>query len=102
MMAICVTPKSAWSTAMPKPKTWAENGRVKRLLMYVENQPYAYLELEDTIAPQYFTLPPDTMKAADGVEIHFQFVIEDVYAGTTYEDTCLTGLVIDFMGRRSH
>ena len=42
------------------------------------------------------------MKAADGVEIHFQFVIEDVYAGTTYEDTCLTGLVIDFMGRRSH
>lgn len=83
-------------------KTWAENGRVKRLLMYVENQPYAYLELEDSINPQYFTLPFDTIKAADGVDIHFRFVIEEVYAGTTYEDTCLTGLVVDFMGRRSH
>lgn len=83
-------------------KTWAENGRVKRLLMYVEGRPYARLELEDTLYPQYFTLPVDTIKAADGVDIHFTFEIEDVYAGTTYEDTCMTGLVIDFMGRRGH
>ncbi len=44
----------------------------------------------------------DTIKAADSVEIHFQFTIEEVYAGTKYDDTCLTGLVIDFMGRRGH
>lgn len=81
---------------------WKENGRVKRLLMYVEDRPYAYLELEDTMNPQYFTLPADAIKAADGVEIHFQFVIEEVYEGTKYEDTCLTGLVMDFMGRRGH
>lgn len=81
---------------------WEENGRVKRLLMYVEDHPYAYLELEDTMNPQYFTLPADAIKAADGVEIHFQFVIEEVYEGTKYEDTCLTGLVMDFMGRRGH
>lgn len=78
---------------------WEENGRVKRLLMYVENKPYAYLELEDTIYPQYFILPVDAIKAADGVDVHFQFVIEDVYPGTKYEDTCLTGLVVEFMGR---
>lgn len=83
-------------------KTWEENGRVKRLLMYVENEPFAYLELEDTIKPQYFTLPVDAVKAADGVEIHFRFVIEDVYPGTKYEDTCLTGLVVEYMGRRGH
>ena len=35
-------------------KTWEENGRVKTLLMYVEDQPYAYLELEDILKPQYF------------------------------------------------
>ena len=44
----------------------------------------------------------DTIKAADSVEIHFQFAIEEVYAGTKYDDTCLTGLVIDFMGLRGH
>ena len=83
-------------------KAWEENGRVKRLLMYVEDQPFAYLDLEDTIYPQYFTLPVDAIKAADGVDIHFRFVIEDVYPGTKYEDTCLTGLVVEFMGRRGH
>lgn len=83
-------------------KTWEENGRVKRLLMYVEDKPYAYLELEDTIYPQYFLLPPDDIKVAEGDEITFRFVIEDVYAGTVYEDTCLTGLVMEFTGRRGH
>jgi len=83
-------------------KVWEENGRIKRLLMYVEDCPYAYLELEDTMNPQYFTLPTDAIKAADGVETHFRFVIEEVYEGTKYEDTCLTGLVMDFMGRRGH
>lgn len=83
-------------------KTWAENGRVKRLLMCVEGRPYACLELEDTINPQYFTLPFDAIKAADSVEIDFEFTIEEIYAGTKYDDTCLTGLVIDFMGRRGH
>lgn len=83
-------------------KTWVENGRVKRLLMCVEEHPYAYLELEDTINPQYFTLPFDAIKAADSVGIDFEFTIEEIYAGTKYDDTCLTGLVIDFMGRRGH
>ncbi len=83
-------------------KAWEENGRVKRLLMYVEDKPYACLELEDTIYPQYFKLPTDAIKAAQGVDVHFRFVIEDVYKGTKYEDTCLTGLIVDFMGRRGH
>ena len=83
-------------------KTWEENGRIKRLLMYVEDEPYAYLELEDTIYPQYFLLPPDDIKVAEGDEITFRFVIEDVYPGTTYEDTCLTGLVMEFTGRHGH
>ncbi len=83
-------------------KLWEENGRVKRLLMYVEDQPYAYLELEDTIRPQYFSLPVNDIKAAQGVDVHFKFVIEEVYPGTKYQDTCLTGLVAEYMGRRGH
>lgn len=83
-------------------KTWEENGRVKRLLMYVEDKPYAYLDLEDTLYPQYFKLPINDIKAADCVDVHFKFVIEDIYSGTKYEDTCLTGLQIEFIGRHSH
>ncbi len=83
-------------------KTWEENGRVKRLLMYVEEKPYAYLELEDTIYPQYFQLPWEDIMSVDGGEITFRFVIEDVYQGTVYDDTCLTGLVVEFTGRHGH
>ena len=83
-------------------KTWEENGRVKRLLMYVEDKPYAYLDLEDTILPQYFLLPEDDIKVLNGGTLECRFEIVDVYAGTTYEDTCLTGLVMEFRGRHSH
>lgn len=83
-------------------KTWEENGRVKRLLMYVEDKPYAYLELEDTIYPQYFELPWEDIMSVDGGEITFRFVIEDVYPGILYNDTCLTGLVVEFTGRHGH
>ena len=83
-------------------KTWEENGRIKTLLMYVGDTPYAYLELEDTIYPQYFLLPPNDIMVAEGDEITFHFVIKDVYPGTRYEDTCLTGLVMEFTGRHGH
>ena len=83
-------------------KTWDENGRVKTLLMYVEDKPYAYLELEDTYKPQYFGLPEEDIKAVDGGEIFFRFEITDVYPGSKYEDTCLTGLALEFSGRFGH
>ena len=77
-------------------KVWQENGRVKTLLMYVYDQPYARLELEDTINPQYFTIPQGDIRVTNGDEVSFKFVIEDVYPGTMYEDTCITGIVVDF------
>lgn len=83
-------------------KTWEENGRVKKLLMKVEGKPYAYLELEDTILPQYYTLPEDDIKVLNGEMIEFEFVIEEVYPGSVYEDTCLTGIVMEFTGRFAH
>lgn len=83
-------------------KTWEENGRVRTLLMYVEDRPYAYLELEDILKPQYFELPEGDILAADGGEISFRFEIVDVYPGTKYDDTCLTGLALEFSGRFGH
>lgn len=84
------------------PKTWEENGRVKRMLMYVEDRPYAFLELEDTILPQYFALPEDDIKVLNGGMLEVRFEILEVYPGSLYEDTCLTGLVMEFTGRYAH
>ncbi|MBO5055243.1 MAG: leucine-rich repeat protein [Lachnospiraceae bacterium] len=83
-------------------KTWEENGRIKKLLIKVEGKTYAYLELEDTILPQYYTLPEDDIKVLNGEMIEFEFVIEEVYQGSVYEDTCLTGIVMEFTGRYAH
>ena len=65
-------------------------------MMYVYDQPYARLALEDTINPQYFTIPQGDIRVSNGAEVTFKFVIEDVYPGTMYEDTCITGIVVDF------
>lgn len=83
-------------------KTWEENGRIKRLKMYVEDKLYAYLDLEDTILPQYFSLPEGDIKVLSGGMIEVRFEIAEVYPGSVYEDTCLTGLVMEFSGRHAH
>lgn len=77
-------------------EVWQENGRVKTFMLYVNDQPYARLALEDTINPQYFTIPQGDIRVANGGEVTFKFVIEDVYSGTMHEDTCITGIVVDF------
>lgn len=83
-------------------KTWEENGRIRRLNMYVEDKLYACLELADTILPQYFTLPEEDIKVLSGGMIEVRFEIAEVYPGSVYEDTCLTGLVMEFSGRHAH
>lgn len=83
-------------------ETWKQNGRVKKLLLYVEDRPYAYLELADTIQPQYFELPEDDIKVINGGMLEARFEILEVYPGSVYEDTCLTGLIMEFTGRYAH
>ena len=70
--------------------------------MYVEDKLYAYLDLEDTILPQYFSLPEGDIKVLSGGMIEVRFEIAEVYPGSVYEDTCLTGLVMEFSGRHAH
>lgn len=81
---------------------WQENGRVKSLKMYYEDEYMGLITLEDTINPQFIDVTPVQMKVGNGFEANFRFEIAEVYEGTKYEDTCLTGIVIDFDGKYAH
>ena len=79
-------------------KLWKENSRVKTLLMYVDGTPYAYLELEDTIQPQFFNVwENDTFELKPSQEFKLKFEIVEVYEGTKYEDTAITYLDVQFL-----
>ena len=60
------------------------------------------IELEDTIDPQYVDIAPLQMKVGNGFDASFRFEITEVYEGSKYEDTCLTGIIIDFTGIYAH
>jgi len=79
---------------------WRNNSRVKTLKMYVNGELRGYIELEDTITPQYFALYD--ISGISAVETIFRFEIEDVYAGRLYDDTCLTGISFGFTGFHVH
>ena len=42
------------------------------------------------------------MKVGNGFDADFRFEIAEVYEGSKYEDTCLTGIIIDFNGIFAH
>ncbi|MGN0430326.1 MAG: NADase-type glycan-binding domain-containing protein [Acetatifactor sp.] len=81
---------------------WKENGRVKTFRVYYEGEYLGEMTLLDTRQPQYIDLTPFQLQVANGDEATFQFEIAQVYEGTTYENTCITGMVIDFDGRAGH
>ena len=69
-------------------KTWEENSRVKTLLMYVEDMPYAYLELEDTYKPQYFELPEGDIMAVENIKGKFLVVSKNFFNSTEQAVLC--------------
>ena len=77
-------------------KLWEENARVKTLKMYVDDRPFALLELIDcfefqTIALEKVMLPQQTV-------MKFRFEIVEVYPGTKYKDTAISELLFDGVG----
>jgi hypothetical protein len=58
--------------------------------MYVNNKPYAILELEDTSAQQIFTIEPLRSNNKDDLILRFEII--DVYKGIKYDDTVITEL----------
>jgi hypothetical protein len=75
-------------------KAWKKNSRVKTIKMYVNNTPYAILNLKDTKAEQTFTVEP-LGRRTDGKDLILKFEIVDVYKGTKFDDVVITELFFD-------
>lgn len=83
-------------------KKWQENNRVKSLKFYFEDEYMGTITLEDTMKPQYIDVSPVKMTVGNGCEAKFRFEIAEVHKGTLYDDTCITGIVLEFDGRYAH
>ncbi len=81
---------------------WTRNSRVKSLKFYYEDIYMGTICLEDTIYPQYFDVSELQMYVPNGMEADFRFEIAEVYEGSKYEDTCITGIEIGFQGKGEH
>jgi hypothetical protein len=76
--------------------TWRNNGRVKKLLMYYHDKPYAILNLRDTRDCQKFSvgiLGYEDKETAPAWSIKFEIL--EVYAGEKYQDTAITEIYFD-------
>ena len=75
---------------------WRDNGRVKKLLMYYNDKPYAILNLQDTMGLQSFdvgVLGYEDKDSAPAWSIKFEIL--EVYPGKKYEDTAITEIYFD-------
>ncbi|MBQ8046449.1 MAG: hypothetical protein IJ196_00790 [Prevotella sp.] len=81
-------------------KAWRENNRVKQLKMYVDDKPYALLDLEDSRSEQVFLVdalgpcrPEMTEEEMEKLgNWTLKFEITDVYRGDKYDDTAISEL----------
>jgi hypothetical protein len=83
-------------------KTWIENSRVKKLKMYLDNKPYAILNLKDVKNEQLFSV--DLIGYSDRHDYNallikpwytIKFEIMEVYPGSKYQDTAITEIYFD-------
>ena len=75
------------------------NSRVKKFKLYINNKPYAVLELADTTASQTFSIPP-TRSIVKNKDLILTFEIMEVYKGEKYLDVAVSE--INFSGLDVH
>ena len=75
-------------------EAWSNNNRVKKLKMYVNGQPFAMLNLEDSRSDQVFETGI-VEHNPDGTDLVLRFEIVEVYKGSKYNDTAITEIYFD-------
>jgi len=71
---------------MNKPFLYEQNSRPSSFDIFIDNEYWKTINLDDTPDPQRFELP-EKSNLKDNSKI--RFVIKDVYKGTKYKDTCV-------------
>jgi len=83
-------------------KLWRENSRVKKLKMYVNDKPFAFLNLVDSRQEQSFKFEPignsdrvnwDKLQLLPWWTLKFEIL--EVYKGDKYDDTAITEIYFD-------
>ena len=81
---------------------WKDNSRVKKLKMYVDNKPYAILNLKDIRAEQRFSVSPlgvsdrsDWEALQEQPNWTIKFEILEVYKGAKYDDVVISEIYFD-------
>ena len=77
---------------------WRDNSRIKKLKMYVDGKPYAFVELADAFGYQQIEL--GTIQLVPNFNRRLTFEIAEVYKGDKYSDTVLSQ--IEFYGSGVH
>ena len=87
------------------PKVWLENSRVKKLKMYIDDKPFAMLNLEDCRNEQIFEFEPigrkrpiennkrDELDKLPKWTLKFEII--EVYPGDKYDDTAISEIYFD-------
>lgn len=86
-------------------RAYLENSRVKKLKVYLNNEPYLILNLEDKRSSQSFAVLPIGNGNRDSTEDYdklktlkpwtLKFEIAEVYKGTKYDDVVITEIYFD-------
>lgn len=69
---------------------------MKKLKLYVDNKPFAHLELLDSYEFQTVAIGKLMLPQQHVMTLRFEIV--EVYPGTKYQDTAITELLFDGVG----
>ncbi len=86
-----------------KSKTaWENNSRVKKLKVYIDDEPYVILNLKDTLSSQSFEVEPighneraDWEALKEKPDWTIKFEILEVYKGLKYDDVVISEIYFD-------
>lgn len=85
-------------------ESWLENSRVKKLKLYIDDRPFAILNLGDTRREQIFKFDPIGKRSANDDNWEelkklpkwtLKFEILEVYPGDKYDDTAISEIYFD-------
>lgn len=73
---------------------WQANARAKKLKLYINNKPYANLELKDVTDSQSFKI--DAIQSTDSSkDLVLTFEVIEIYKGTRYNDLAISEINFD-------